>query len=412
MFMFSWKNQKLHILYLFIIFSGSMAVYSDDSQPVVVIEPDEYSFEVGSVIRIPVEIFGLKHQFVLDTGCTNTVFDESFRDRLGPVVKRAKVSTPTATRDHDFFAAPEIVIGSLVQDKYRSEKPIGIGELASLRTATGRNEMGLLGMDYLASRVIRIQFERGLVQIDTTAKMQSGDSEKIFMRNRQAYILIGIPNEGFPSFTIDTGNSGSFSLERKLFERLVQIGRIVLQRDGTAAEVGGIRVARRGILDRIEFGGRQFCNVRVNEHLRNMVGLRFLEKYDIEFDFPNQIAYFRPNGQIELLEYKNRAEFGVRRVMGRTLIADIDPTGVTANEGLCDDDEILSINGNSAEHLTVVQIHKMICNRDAATMKITYRRDGVIQDACITLSNTPEPFSLVPQQENRPQQEKNDPFDD
>ena len=133
-----------------------------------------------------------------------------------------------------------------------------------------------------------------------------------------------------------------------------------------------------------------------------MVGLRFLEKYDIEFDFPNQVGYFRPNPQIELPEYKNRAEFGVRRVMGRTLIADIDPTGVTANEGLCDDDEILSINGNSAEHLTVVQIHKLICDRDAATMKITYRRDGVIKDVCITLSNTPEPFPLVPQHENRP----------
>jgi len=63
--------------------------------------------------------------------------------------------------------------------------------------------------------------------------------------------------------------------------------------------VNGEITSRTGILDELDLGAYQFGNVYVSEGEVTAMGLGFLSRFDIEFDFPKSQAGFKPGKRIE-----------------------------------------------------------------------------------------------------------------
>ena len=80
--------RKIHLSVALIIISGGILFPGCQSiQPRVVSTPEVLAeFEIpGNTkhITLPVKFKGEEYQFILDTGATDTVFDDSFKDQLG-----------------------------------------------------------------------------------------------------------------------------------------------------------------------------------------------------------------------------------------------------------------------------------------------------------------------------------------
>ncbi len=77
------------------------------------------SFEVegnGDLLLVPVTVGGLVHQFVVDTGCSTTIFHTSLKSALGPT--GSKTTLAQSRKRVDLFECPDGVVG-------KSQMPLG-----------------------------------------------------------------------------------------------------------------------------------------------------------------------------------------------------------------------------------------------------------------------------------------------
>lgn len=109
-------------------------------------------------LLVPVRIGAKEYPFVLDTGCTVSVFDASFRPCLGQRIGTETMHDAAGkSMTIDLYSAPDARVGSLPMEKH----PIACLDLTKMREAAGRDIYGFLGMDFLKDRIIAIDFDKG-----------------------------------------------------------------------------------------------------------------------------------------------------------------------------------------------------------------------------------------------------------
>src|ERR1700722_574523 len=68
----------------------------------------------GEPLIVPVTINGNQYSFIVDTGCTCTIFDNSLRHLMGPAVDSVFVSTTHAQIGMQRYLSPAAYLGSLM----------------------------------------------------------------------------------------------------------------------------------------------------------------------------------------------------------------------------------------------------------------------------------------------------------
>jgi hypothetical protein len=139
---------------------------------------DEFRFdpEEGPII-VPVTIKGKSYPFMLDTGCSISLFDESLRPLLGPTLGEASGKTPDGPTPIIIVGAPAAYVG-------RQPFPQGgfvavHGVFRKVREDHGVKVWGALGMDFLARHVVRIDFDRGRVALLRSAEATAGHQLRV-----------------------------------------------------------------------------------------------------------------------------------------------------------------------------------------------------------------------------------------
>ncbi|MEO5927671.1 MAG: hypothetical protein ABIP96_03305, partial [Patescibacteria group bacterium] len=156
----------------------------------------------GDVILLPVHFKNQDYQFVLDTGATISIFDTSLP--LGKPKKSASADTPGGKMDLQLYARPD---ASFANFPLKGVKRVAGFDFEQIRQVSGHPIYGVIGMDFLAGRVLQIDFDRGELLFLKSADSFAGKAFPINYR-------IGTPHvsaEFFGkthSFTIDTGYSG------------------------------------------------------------------------------------------------------------------------------------------------------------------------------------------------------------
>ena len=119
--------------------------------------PAAERFEVlpfGDAILLPVRIGDETHSFLLDTGATASVFDRSIVS--GDAIDRHELQTGGGTLAVERFLAPQATIAGKSLTVQASVYAL---DLAQVRRASGLPIRGIVGMDFLRSRIVRIDFD-------------------------------------------------------------------------------------------------------------------------------------------------------------------------------------------------------------------------------------------------------------
>jgi hypothetical protein len=142
----------------------------------------------------------------------------------------------------------------------------------------------------------------------------------------------------------------------------------------SATPTGPVR-ARSGLLHTAQLGKFLHRDVLVNEGPMSILGLSFLARYDITFDFPRALAYFKRGADFAAPDRLGTSGIAITPVNGRLLIVNVKPEGPAFTQ-LQPNDEVLAVNREPAAQLDMFRVQQLLTAEPGSPVQILAVRNG------------------------------------
>lgn len=237
--------------------------------------------------------------FAIDTGQPFTVLDKSLESKLGKCVFTNQIHYMWyPTSEGHFYRAPTLFLGNtrlMIGNRVYTDD---LSRMLSGQGNAGRSVLGILGMDCLRHYCIQLDFmdrEMRLLDPNHLPTDVLGKAYPLTFSYRgtscRAYVdrtVVGV--EGTRSW-IDTGDPNDGYLVPRLFEQELhnQQGTVTKQIKTPAGTPITAANFPHGA-----FGGETYTNLNVQENPGgNIIGLRFLARHLVTFNFPKRMMYLK-----------------------------------------------------------------------------------------------------------------------
>ena len=310
-----------------------------------------------------VKIFDEEALFVIDTGSSTTVLDTRFQNQLGkPLVAAKLVRTPIGATSTSFYPSPVMRIVTGDSDIELAVPAVAAFDLSSLRSATDQPVAGVIGMDFLKNYVLRLSFDDGYAALVHTPCVTPAEIQRItFDKSGTPSVRLRISDDNFHDIFLDSGSNLGLELEHVLLRKLTKKRRIVVEGGLLVVAAGGFANSQPGTLDQVELGNIRLRNVDVSTSQRNKAGLKFLERFEAEFDFPNRKAYFRPGKRLQNPPRTNLSRFACKIVDDKLVV--VGCRGMAQDAGVRVGDILVKINGHPAREMTISTFRSLMERR-------------------------------------------------
>ena len=244
--------------------------------------------------------------FVVDTGSPLTHFDKSLEPKLGKRLHTGTFWNFGTGHEAGFYAAPRLYLGSTRLVTGSRSIAVDFKQLSSAASFADHHILGILGMDCLRHYCIQLDFEAGQMRFLNPHHLDTAKLGKAFPltfssedQNKPEFICPfihqgGLIGETGTNLLIDTGDNLDGYLETLLFWR--EVREEVLVVTNQAAEDQGSR-HHVAFFPQCVWSGQTYTNLIIQERPDpgpNLIGLRFLARHLVTFDFPKRIMYLKP----------------------------------------------------------------------------------------------------------------------
>ena len=159
-------------------------------------------------IILPGIVFDKPIGFILDTGSSLCALDMDFQPRLETDGDQIQAMTPSGALKIRLFKPPPLEILTTPMIRFQSRESIACFDLKEVKQAMGVDEIGILGMDFLKTRIIHLDFDKEIGSFETSSVMNDGHIERLHTLKQSPAVLLRFPSEGWTKFMIDTGFDG------------------------------------------------------------------------------------------------------------------------------------------------------------------------------------------------------------
>jgi hypothetical protein len=344
------------------------------SEPVLA----EFAFDRDGPIVVPLKIKGKSYPFMVDTGCTISVFDPALCSLLGAKVRNAEVNTPGGPARVTLFRAPEASVGEL---PFPQTGAVGVhGVFALVREQYGVGVWGALGMDFLQSHGLRVDFDRGRVAFLRSGRSFAGHRlPLVWSEGGCPCVEARVERDAEPvRFIIDTGDISSGSLGRVIYQELKGRGKL-----RHAGQMGGLTASgtdrlNLGQLDCLKLGPFEHKNLyfkQASTISNPRLGLTFWSRYRVVFDFKEQVAYLRKNSRHARPDAIDGSGLGMLLEEGLAIVSRVEERSPAAKAGIRKGDEVVLIAGRKAAGANLVVLRKLLEGK-GRTVRVVVRRDS------------------------------------
>ncbi len=227
--------------------------------------------------------------FALDTGAQVTLLDKSLEPKLGKRLGSVEVRySPYGAGKGGAYRAPRFYLGST---RLQTGEWIATDDLSRFPFPNPAVR-GILGMDCLRHYCVQFDFAAGKTRFldpDALKKEELGNGFPLTFSSSLVFVdenLLGV--KGANSL-IDAGDNFDGALTPKLFQQ-------ALEEQGLTTPVkrSGDMGTRKAFFPRGVFGGESYPDLRLWEYSGgNTIGLRFLARHLVTFNFPKRIMYLK-----------------------------------------------------------------------------------------------------------------------
>ena len=280
----------------------------------------------GDFPIVPVTIDGVgEFPFVVDTASSFSCVDTTLRSHVTQTRRTVRFNGRT---DEKICS-----LGNAFLGKSRLPIPSDVlcFDFSGIRKASGHDVRGMLGMNFLRAYALRIDFDTGGLSILSAVPEPRGLAVPLsFDKTGCPTIEARVSRNVTVPFTPDTGLKGHTvcTLEKRTFDRLACDGMLTETRTGGhAMMIGGCEARREGRIDSLGIGPFELECVLVNDGPCNLLGLEYLSRYRITFDFPNKRLNLEPGLRVCQTPLNDRTGIRLVRVNGETIVRSIAKAG-------------------------------------------------------------------------------------
>jgi len=330
----------------------------------------------NGLVRFPVTLGGRELSFVLATGTTLSEIDSRYSDELGPKIGITEVQGGfgNASKMALHFCPPLIIGG---QDP--GIKKVNCESLEELSAHTDRAVDGQLGMDFLRTRVVQIDW--GNKQLRLSAELAEQPSPTDVMLEISDS-LPGIPcvvgrvnDKRDIKFWAATTAGGQAILVRRDNEGLV---------DDTTPRLampdpGGRIVGHLLRLGDLELGGGHHrdavCTLLVGGGNCSAGGCDFWKQYRVTFDFPGKRIYLRKRENIAPDE-ASMTGLAFTRYAQSKLVRFVFADSPAAKAGILKGDRLVRLDGRAADGIRLSEVRAAQKSGVGKKIEMEFDRDG------------------------------------
>jgi hypothetical protein len=226
---------------------------------------------------------GEKLPFVVDTGASGTAFDKSLEPKLGKRLGQDVIAVWGVKSEIGIYAAPKLYLGGT---PLMTDSNIATYDFKQLSSLAGRPIMGFLGMDCLWHYCVQLDFTAGRMRFLDAGHSNKKDWGRAFPLTdhglgTRPYIqenLFGAKDSGS---LIDSGYGNDGWLSPQLFQQWT---------NHAQPPTNGEARSPNAML-----GGETYPHIHLDhpENAGNGIGLHFLARHLVTFDFPEQTMYLK-----------------------------------------------------------------------------------------------------------------------
>ena len=347
-------------------------------------------------ILLPVEFDGKEYQFLLDTGTTNTLFDQSFKDKLGKRIlwprkgdaaygKKVKV---------EMFHAPNAWLGPF---NLKNMRYVVAADLNKIVSDESRNFQGIVGMDFMQSYIVQLNFDKrkisflkGSKETDLFGLFRPKENEhpewgepvplKRNWFSNLRYVKGRLMDKINAEFLIDSGWHFPGVLKSSLFDRVSSM----ISRMKNGNQSAAVRTSNRGkviITEEFSVGTFEYNDMFFQKSNLSILGLPFLSRHLVTFDFPNDTMYLKKGMNFSKPSippiYIEGLEFAVQYVGTKAIVTFVDPNGLAYSRGVRKNDILVEINETDITSFSVAEFTEFwtkLFIRPVSILSFTFRR--------------------------------------
>ncbi len=235
--------------------------------------------------------------FLVDTGSPLSIFDKSLEPFLGRQLDTMETWNFGTSVRMGVFAAPQLYLGGTPLVKTGTN--VETTDFSGLSAQTGVPVMGILGMDYLRHYCLQLDFNAGRLRfldpdpLDTAALGRAYPliyNEEV--QSRWGFIRPLLPpgslvGQDDQPMLVDTGFRNDGALDASALRRAIRQANKSSQGEAVHAQDPG-----RVWFVTVDWQGGTYTNLLVGTG-GNLVGLRFLARHLVTFNFPKQVMYLK-----------------------------------------------------------------------------------------------------------------------
>jgi len=336
--------------------------------------------EGGDSILLPVRFKNKEYLFLFDTGTSHTGFDISFKPQLGKAIRTGKGLTVGGPVKSESFAAPKAFLGPF---NLKDSREVVCVDLKMPSLVVGKKISGFVGMNFLKKYVIQMDFDKSKLLFLQPTKTQNPDwgTELIIKYNP-----LGIPQitgsicgDTKVDFWVDTGCNSSGVLQGKAFDYILSEKRMKISETlfVTAAGTTRQRVAR---INKLSIGPIEYQDLIFGEGYLSTLGLPFLSRHIVTFDFPNSKVYFKKGKEFDKVDETDMSGLHLLRISGKTVVYSVDEDSPAHKAGIRANDIILKVGNKEASEYDMWKLRRLLMSGDKKKVVMTIKRgDGVIE---------------------------------
>lgn len=343
-------------------------------------KPPIAEFDVGAdgdFLLLPVTIDQHEYPFLLSTGLPTTMIDETLRKKFDLRKLEEPTGTQRGSSRRDRYGGLRAALGNI-----RLEFPEGVeaGDYTAMREGLDGEFFGEMGMDILASYIMQIDFDKGKLRL--LASLPPGPGEAVRIRQtgdegRVPIVQLVLAGQPAQRFFISTARGGnSLDVKPDLLAKLEEQGHATNLSNERGIQRSGTRRFDAYRLDTARLGATTVEGLICNVSEQNGLGLSFLSRFVVTFDFPRGKMYLRkgahfgePDGQLDL------EEVAVARARDGVTLREVHPYGPAGRLGLRRGDLVRTINGHDVQRMSNWQVRRVLGQSDRALTAVIRRDD-------------------------------------
>ncbi len=360
----------------------------------------------SNLIIVPVQINESDTlQFILDTGVSNTIITDPSAFRRQPLRLTRKIKLTGAGEGGNLTASVAIDNQLRMGGLKASHHNLVIldEDILKLSEYVGTPVHGIFGYEIFANFVVNVDFQRREITLMDPKtyhyKKRKGDRYPITIQDTKAYTDALSVFDGEKSLplrvVLDTGAGHALMLDRSRSTAAMPLP-VKIIRAQLGRGLNGVINGSMGRIQKIRFGRYELANILASfpdsvafgmklidmPERQGNVGCELLRRFNVTFNYPDRYIVMKPIKRLlrEGFEHDmSGLELRAKGALFRNYYVDKIIDGSPADlAGLQEGDELLFINNNPTNDLTISDIYKALQKGEGKEVSVLVRRSGQI----------------------------------